>query len=114
VILLLLPFETLWTGRYTAVCRRWRALGESGPVQRRKRTGKWEAYAKGWIQPRRLEGHTSTVKCLTVGLGDTIYSGSCDRTVRVWRGGNEIRKLEGHTGAVLAVAVGPDGTVYSG
>jgi hypothetical protein len=44
VILLLLPFETLWKGQYAGVCRRWRALGqgESGPVQRRKRTGKWE------------------------------------------------------------------------
>jgi hypothetical protein len=42
VILLLLPFETLWKGRCAAVCRRWRALEESGPVQRRKRNGKWE------------------------------------------------------------------------
>jgi WD40 repeat protein len=115
VILLLLPFETLWKGQYTAVCRRWRALGESGPVQRRKRSaGKWEAYAKGWIQPRRLEGHAGSVLCLAVGLGGTIYSGSYDRTVRVWRGGKEIRTLEGHTKAVYALAVGPDGTVYTG
>jgi WD40 repeat protein len=113
-ILLLLPFETLWKGQYTAVCRRWRALGESGPVQRRKWTGKWEAYAKGWIQPRRLEGHADRVFCLAVGLDDTIYSGSTDRTVRVWRGGEDIRRLQGHTGLVCAIAVGPDGTVYSG
>jgi hypothetical protein len=114
VILLLVPFEALWTGQYTAVCRRWRALGESGPVQRRKRKGKWEAYAKGWIQPRRLEGHTNTVTCPTVGLGGTIYSGSADCTVRVWRGGKEIRRLQGHTDWVRALAVGPDGTGYSG
>jgi hypothetical protein len=114
VILLLLPFETLWKGQYTGVCRRWRALGESGPVQRRKRKGKWEAYAKGWVQPRRLEGHTDTVTCLAVGLGGTIYSGSRDRTVRVWRGGKEILRLGGHDNWVYALAVGPDGTVYSG
>jgi WD40 repeat protein len=114
VILLLVPFETLWKGQYTGVCRRWRALGESGPVQRRKRRGKWEAYAKGWIQPRRLEGHAGNVRCLAVGLGDTIYSGSYDGTMRVWRGGKEIRRLEGHTSWVYALAVGLDGTVYSG
>jgi hypothetical protein len=114
VILLLLPFETLWKGRCTGVCRRWRALGESGPVQRRKRTGKWEAYAKGWIQPRRLEGHTDDcISCLAAGLGDTIYSGSYDGTVRVWRGGKEIRILEGHTDLISALAVGPDGTLYA-
>jgi hypothetical protein len=113
-ILLLLPFETLWTGRYTGACRRWLTLGESGPVQRRKRKGRWEAYAKGWIQPRRLEGHTGDVTCLAVGLGGTIYSGAADCTVRVWRGGDEIRRLEGHTEWVFGLAVGPDGTVYSG
>jgi hypothetical protein len=114
VILLLLPLEALWTGRCAGVCRRWRALGESGPVQRRKWTGKWEAYAKGWIQPRRLEGHTTLISCLAVGLGGTIYSGSYDMTVRVWRGGKEIRRLEGHTHFILGLAVGPDGTVYTG
>jgi hypothetical protein len=76
-----------------------------GPVQRRKRTGKWEAYAKGWIQPRRLEGHTYGVLCLVVGLGGTVYSGSYEETVRVWRWGKEIRGLEGHTMGVFAVAV---------
>jgi WD40 repeat protein len=114
VIMLLVPFEALWKGRCAGVCRRWRALGESGPVQRRKRTGKWEAYAKGWIQPRRLEGHTDSIMSLAAGLGGTIYSGSHDMTVRMWRGGKEIRRLEGHTGSVYALAVGPDGTVYSG
>jgi WD40 repeat protein len=114
VIVLLLPFETLWKGQYTAVCRRWRTLGESGPVQRRKRTGKWEAYAKGWIQPRRLEGHNDCISCLAASFGDTIYSGSYDGTVRVWRGGKEIRMLEGHTDIISGLAVGPDGTVYTG
>jgi hypothetical protein len=33
VIMLLLPLETLCKGQCTAVCRRWRTLGESGPVQ---------------------------------------------------------------------------------
>jgi WD40 repeat protein len=114
LILLLVPVKTLWTGRCADVCRRWRALEESGPVQRRKRTGKWEAYAKGWIQPRRLEGHTDYISCLAVGFGGTIYSGSNDCTVRGWSRENEIRRLEGHTEEVFSLAVGPDGTVYSG
>jgi hypothetical protein len=114
VVLLLLPFEALWTGRCAGVCRRWRAVVESEPVQRRKRNGRWEAYAKGWIQPRRLEGHTDSVSCLAVGLNGTLYSGSLDVTVRVWRGGNEIRRLEGHTDWVHCLAVGPAGTIYSG
>jgi hypothetical protein len=114
VILLLLPSETLWKGQCTAVCRRWRTLGESGPVQRRKRTGRWEAYAKGWIQPRMLEGHTNYICSLVAGLGDTIYSGSYDSTVRVWNEEKEIQRLEGHTDMVYALAVGPDGTAYTG
>jgi WD40 repeat protein len=114
VILLLVSFEALWTGRCAGVCRRWRAVVESGPVQRRKRSGKWEAYAKGWIQPRTLSGHTNIVACLAAGPGGTICSGSYDCTVRVWRGVNEIRTLKGHTEWVCALAVGPDGTIYSG
>jgi hypothetical protein len=114
VILLLVPSETLWKGQCTAVCRRWRTLGESGPVQRRKRTGRWEAYAKGWIQPRMLEGHTDCISCLAAGLGDTIYAGSYDGTVRVWNEEKEIQRLEGHTDLILGLAVGPDGTVYTG
>jgi hypothetical protein len=114
VVLLLVPFEALWTGRCAGVCRRWRAVVESEPVKRRKRTGKWEAYAKGWVQPRTLEGHADGISCLAVGLGDTIYSGSDDCTIRVWRGGKDIRTLEGHTDWVRCLAIGPDGTVYSG
>jgi hypothetical protein len=114
VILLLVPFEALWKGQCARVCRRWRAVVESEPVNRRKRTGKWEAYAKGWIEPRKLVACTDSVTCFAIGLGGTVYSGLRDCTVRVWSGGNEIWRLEGHTRYVLALAVGPDGTVYSG
>jgi hypothetical protein len=114
VILLLVPFEALWTGRCAAVCRRWRAVVESTPLQQRKRSGKWEAYTKGWIEPRKLIWHASQVWCIALGLGGTIYSGSYDSTVRVWSGEKEIRTLKGPTDWVLCLAVGPDGNVYSG
>jgi hypothetical protein len=116
MVLLLVPFEALWTGRCAGVCRRWWAVAESEPVKRRTRKGKWEAYAKGWIEPRRLEGHTDDISCLAIGLDGTIYSGS-GNVVRVWSGGNEIRRLGGrhrHTAWVVGVTVGPDGTVYAG
>jgi WD40 repeat protein len=111
--LLLVPFKALWTGRCAAVCRRWRAVAESEPVKRRKRNGKWEAYANGWIEPRKLTGHGGNVVSPAVGRDGTIFSGS-SRAVRVWNWGNEIRTLKGHTNWVRCLAVGPDGTVYSG
>jgi WD40 repeat protein len=114
-VLLLVPFASLWTGRCARVCRRWRAVVESAPVKRRKRKGRWEAYAKGWIEPRKLKGHTDYVCTLASGIDGTIFSGSRDHTVRVWNGADSthIRTLEGPTSTVLSIAVGRDGTVYA-
>jgi hypothetical protein len=111
-ILLLVPFKA--HGRCAGVCRRWRALEESGPVQRRKRKGKWEAYAKGWIAPRTLET-TTWAFAVAVGPYGTLYVGFYDGTVRVWDAvnGTPIRTLEGHAEVVVALAVADD-TVYSG
>lgn len=115
-ILLVVPFAALWEGRCAQVCRRWRALVESGPLERRKQTGRWEAYAKEWIKPRTIGSHDAQVISLAVGPDGSLYSGSRDATVRVWGGPDltHIRTLRGHTEGVCQLAVGPDGTVYSG
>jgi WD40 repeat protein len=63
-----------------------------------------------------LTGHSGSVTSLAVGLDGKIYSGSSDKTIRVWSGehGAHIQTLEGHTDDVYALAVGLDGKVYSG
>jgi WD40 repeat protein len=51
-----------------------------------------------------------------VGLASKVYSGSDDKTIRVWSGddGTHLQTLEGHTDGVRALAVGLDGKVFSG
>ena len=63
---------------------------------------------------RTLHGHTSTVLSLAVSE-EKLYSGSIDRTIRVWvaESVNHLRTLQGHTGIVFAVAVS-QGKLYSG
>jgi hypothetical protein len=116
MIMLMLPFEVLWNGTCDRVCLRWARLTESAPVKRRKRDGRWAAYEKGAIKPRGLAGHTDAVYALAVGLDGKVYSGSWDKTIRVWSGvdGTHLQTLVGHTYGVRALAVGLDGKVYSG
>jgi hypothetical protein len=117
VILHCLPWEMLWKGTCATVCRRWHLLLKASPtVLRRKREGRWEAYANGWLAPTVHKAHTSSVRALAIGLGGRVYSGSTDGTVRVWSGGPDpapIQTLVGHTEGVYALAVGKDGEVYS-
>ena len=40
MIMLMLPFATLWSGACKRVCRRWERLMESAPIVRRKREGR--------------------------------------------------------------------------
>ena len=65
-----------------------------------------------------LEGHTDLVWSVAFSPnGQTLASGSQDRTVRLWnpRNGNLKRTLIGHTDAVNSVAFSPDGrTLASG
>jgi WD40 repeat protein len=117
MIMLMLPFEVLWSGACKRVCQRWARLTESAPVKRRKRDGCWAAYEAGLIKPRELEGHNQGVCALAVGLGGKVYSGSEDKTIRVWSGddGTHLQTLVGHTSWVCALAVGFDGKkMYSG
>ena len=121
MILLMLPFETLRGGVVGRVCRRWAQLMGSTPVARHKRNGRWAAYETGIITPCELKGenHHERVMALAIGIHGKVYSGSEDRTIRVWSahgvgGDNHLRTLEGHVSHVYALAVGLDGNVYSG
>ena len=115
-ILLKLPFDALFSGACERVCRRWAHLMNSAPIKRRMRDGKWEAYEQGVILPEKLEGRSSTVYALAIGLDGKVYSGSWDTTIRVWNpsGRGHPQTLRGHTGGVYALAVGLDGQVFSG
>jgi WD40 repeat protein len=109
-------FATLWSGACERVCQRWARLMESASIVRRKREGRWAAYAAGSIKPRTMEGHTSTVYALAIGLDGKVYSGSADNTIMVWSGksGAHLQTLKGHTHYVRSLAVGLDGNIYSG
>ena len=67
-------------------------------------------------QLQTLKGHKDCVWSLAVGQDGRIYSGSGDKTIRVWSGANgtHLQTLNGHSGAVRVLAVGLDGTIYSG
>jgi hypothetical protein len=116
MIMLMLPFATLWSGACKRVCRRWNQLMESAPIVRRKREGRWAAYEEGVIKPRQLEGHAGYVCAIAVGLDGKVYSGSSDMTIRVWSGesGAHLQTLHGHTDRVRALAIGLNGKIYSG
>jgi WD40 repeat protein len=109
-------FATLWSGACERVCQRWARLMESASIVRRKREERWVAYAAGSIKSRTMEGRTSAVYALAVGLDGKVYSGSADNTIMVWSGerGAHLQTLQGHTAIVFALAVCLDGNIYSG
>lgn len=57
-----------------------------------------------------LRGHSKAILCLKV-VDDVVFSGSADKTIRVWRRGIDGKKywclgvLEGHKGPVKCLAV---------
>jgi len=100
------------------VSRRWRLL--FGRVSRM-----WAAmdvrfakYAAGALEPRVLSGHAGSVHALVLSPdGQRLYTGSQDRTVRVWStaDGALLQTLKVHTGGVRALTLSADGQrLYSG
>ncbi|MCE2403030.1 hypothetical protein J4G08_19410, partial [Candidatus Poribacteria bacterium] len=65
-----------------------------------------------------LTGHTNSVSSVSFSPdGNTIASGSLDKTIRLWntRTGIQIQTLIGHTSPVNSVSFSPDGnTIASG
>jgi hypothetical protein len=116
MIMIALPFDVLWSGVCRRVCRRWARLMESAPIKRRKRDGRWMAYTMGVIEPRLLEGYTSDVNAIALGLDGKLFTASSDTTIRVWsnNGSTHLQTLQGHWHIVTALAVGLDGKLFSG
>jgi hypothetical protein len=116
MIMLMLPFATLWNRGCERVCQRWAQLMQSAHIVHRKRDGRWAAYEARGIKPQVLEGHTGDVNAIVVGPDSKLYSASDDKTVRVWSGeksGAHLQTLRGHTHVVCALAVGLNGSIYS-
>ncbi|HEV8600550.1 MAG TPA: AAA family ATPase [Gemmatimonadales bacterium] len=69
----------------------------------------------GWIG-RRLEGHESSVSCLTRLDGDRVASGGLDGTIRVWSATNAAGRVRwSHPSRVNCLAVDPEqGMLASG
>jgi len=116
-IFIKLPCAELWRGALERVCKRWARLMQESTLAKRKRDARWAAYEDGVIKPRVFSGHTKTIWALAIGLNNgKVYSGSADKTIRVWscEGGALLQTLHGHTAEVNALAVGPDEKLYSG
>jgi WD40 repeat protein len=68
-------------------------------------------FAQGYTFKKQLRGHRDWVSCLTFSSdGQTLASGSADRSVRVWNlaDGKNIATLEGHDVSLCAVAFHPN------
>merc|ERR1711907_658003 len=96
---------------FVGVCRRLgRELGNADFLKEQFK----DLITPSGIQLYTLRGHTSYVYCLTV-VGDKVYSGSDDETIRVWDTGTHecMTTLRGHTSWVGCLTVVGD-KVYSG
>jgi WD40 repeat protein len=115
-LLILILLQVGWGRGCEAVCRRWRVLRQDGAMTRQLRDGRWEEYAAGRLEPRRLHGQCKSSTSLAVGPNEKVYAGSTNAMVWVWstRDGKLLQTLRGHKGSVDTLAVAEDGAVYSG
>lgn len=112
VIILALPFDMLWCGRCSLVCRRWRTLLQTPEIRQLKWARRWEAYASGWISPRKLLQPDRSLT-LTTGPDGSLYSGLRNGSIGVTKAQQPVRLLLGHTQPVIAIAVSARGMVFS-
>lgn len=98
------------------VCKRWKRICGDREVQEASWLFQWHAYANEQAMPRKFNGHEKNLCALAIGLDGNLYSGSADRTIKVWstQDGALLRTLTGHTDWVRTLAVGPEGNIYSG
>ena len=61
-------------------------------------------------------GDADTVRALAVARDGALFSGSWDKTIKVWSGtdGTLLHTLRGHTGYVRSLAIAPNGGLLSG
>ena len=61
-----------------------------------------------------LTGHTAPGVSVAWSTDGTLASGSCDNTIKLWKGETNTATLTGHTSTVNSVAWSTDGTLASG
>ncbi|MGD1907040.1 MAG: DnaJ domain-containing protein [Leptolyngbyaceae cyanobacterium] len=68
----------------------------------------WDCDRKKTIA--KLKGHHKPVSALAFGSGhQVLVSGSHDKTIQRWQGGERVETLSGHRGEILALACNSDG-----
>jgi WD40 repeat protein len=94
--------------------RAWRGLKQAEIVQpdtRMRVVTALEQAVYRVTEVNRLEGHTDIAWGVTFSPdGQTLASGSLDRTVKIWRpDGTLLQTLKGHTDAITCLSFSPDG-----
>ncbi|PKA54327.1 Zinc finger CCCH domain-containing protein 62 [Apostasia shenzhenica] len=119
----------VFTGHQDGKIRVWRASSKDPAVH--KRVGTLPRFKdflmssvrpSGYVRVRRRRSavwlrHFDAVSCLCLAAGGRLlYSGSWDRTLKVWRVSDSkcLESVNAHDDAVNAVAAGFDGLVFSG
>eukprot|EP00037_Helgoeca_nana_P033437 m.417900 g.417900 ORF g.417900 m.417900 type:complete len:463 (-) comp30667_c0_seq1:55-1443(-) len=115
-IFLILPSKMVWKGGCSLVCRRWRDLVASRPVQNWLREERWLLYEAGEIKPRSVRNGSGTVKALAMAPDGTLYSTRSNKTVVGWNPKSTSARIlrDGDVDGSTGLAVAADGVIYSG